>query len=124
MAKIEPKNGKYALGGSKDTDLEGIDHKKYNVFTEEEKLAEARQRYPNYTWFVSFSVTDKNDKVVRALPEYTIKLDRPDSDTFDLYYYLDGVAHPLPYENTDNKGNKKRIKAKLTVGDPPTGAYP
>lgn len=124
MAKVQPKNGKYELGGSKDTDLEGIDDKKYNVFTEEEKLAEARQRYPNYNWFVSFTITDKNDKVVRELPEYTMKLDRPDSATFDLYYYLDGVAHPLHYEDTDIKENKKRVKAKLNIGDPPTGSVP
>lgn len=124
MAKIEPKNGKYELGGSKDADLEGIDDKKYNVFTEEEKLAEARQRYPNYNWFVSYTITDKENKVVRDLPEYTIKLDRPDSATFELYYYLDGTAHPLTYEDTDNKGNKKRVKAKLDVGDPPTGSIP
>ena len=124
MAKIEPKDGKYELKGSKDVDLEGIDDKKYNVFTEEEKLAEARQRYPNYNWFVSYTITDKEDKVVRNLPEYTMKLDRPDSDNFQLYYYLDGTAHLFPHEDTDNKGNKKRVRAKLTVGDPPTGQYP
>lgn len=124
MAKIVPKNGKYELGGSKDADLEGIDDKKYNVFTEDEKLAEARQRYQSYNWFISYTITDKEDKVVRNLPEYTIKLDRPASDSFQLYYYLDGTAHPLSYEDTDNKGNKKRIKAKLTVGDPPAGSYP
>jgi hypothetical protein len=125
MAKIDPdKDGKYKLGGSKDTDLEGIDNKKYNVFTETEKLAEARQRYPTYTWFVSFTITDQNNKVVRELPEYTIKLDRPDSGTFELYYYLDGTAHLLPYEDAENKGNKKRVKAKLTVGDPPGGTVP
>lgn len=124
MAKIEPKNGKYELGGSKDADLEGIDDKKYNVFTEEVKLAEAKQRYPNYNWFVSYTITDKENKAVRDLPEYTIKLDRPDSDNFQLYYYLDGTAHPFAHEGAEDKGNKKRIKAKLTVGDPPNGIYP
>jgi hypothetical protein len=124
MAKIARKDGKYKLGDSKDTELEGIDDKKYNVFTETEKLAEAIQRYPNYNWFVSYTITDKEDKVVHTLPEYTIKLDRPDSGTFELYYYLDGIAHPFSYEDTATKGNKKRIKAKLRVGDPPTGHYP
>jgi hypothetical protein len=124
MAKVEPKNGKYELGGSKDVDLEGIDSKKYNVFTEEEKLAEARQRYPDYNWFVSFNITDKNDKVVRELPEYTIKLDRPDSATFELYYYLDGTAHSMAHEDTEDKGNKKRVKVRLTVGDPPGASVP
>jgi len=124
MAKVEPKDGKYQLGGSKDAELEGIDSKKYNVFTDEEKLAEARQRYPDYNWFVSYTVTNKEDKVVRNLPEYTMKLDSPDLENSKLYYYLDGTAHSLPYEGTENKGNKKRVKAKLSVGDPPTGYFP
>lgn len=124
MAKIEPKDGKYELGGSKDSDLEGIDDKKYNVFTEEEKLAEARQRYPAYNWFVSYTITDKNNKVVRELPEYTIKFDKPESADSRFYYYLDGSAHQVPYDDSDNKANKKRVKAKLTVGDPPAGSYP
>src|SRR5687768_10928807 len=105
MAKVEPKNGKYELGGRKDTELEGIDDKKYNVFTEDEKLAEAKERYPDYNWFISFTITDKNDKVVGELPEYTIKLDRPDSDSFQLYYYLNGTAHPFPYEDMETKAN-------------------
>jgi hypothetical protein len=124
MAKIEPKDGKHKLGGSKDTDLEGIDDKKYNVFTEEEKLAEARNRYPDYNWFVSYTITDKDDKVVRDVPEYTVKFDKPDSAESRLYYYLDGTAHPVQFDDTDNKENKKRVKAKLRVGDPPNGIYP
>lgn len=124
MAKIDPKDGKYKLGGSKDTELEGIDDKKYNVFTEEEKLAEAIQRYPNYNWFVSYTITDKDDKVVGSLPEYTMKFDKPDSKDSKLYYYLDGAAHPVNYEDAEDKNGKKRGKAKLTVGDPPNGFYP
>lgn len=124
MAKVDPRNGKYELGGPKDTDLEGIDGKQYDVFTEEEKLAEAKIRYPNYNWFVSFTINDKNGNVVRNLPEYTIEVDKPDSGTFDLYYYLDGTAHSLQYEDTDNKEGKKRVKAKLNIGDPPVGGVP
>ena len=129
MAKVEPKNGKYELGGSKDTDLEGIDDKKYDVFTDtsetNDKLQQARDAYPNYTWFTSYTIKDKQGNDVRTLDkEYTIKLDRPDSATFELYYYLDGTAHPLPHEDTDNKDNKKRVKANLKVGDPPAGSYP
>jgi hypothetical protein len=124
MAKVEPKDGKYNLGGSKDTDLEGIDSKKYDVFTEEEKLAEAINKYKNINWFVSFTIKDKNGNVVRDMPEYTIKLDRPNAESFQLYYYLDGTAHPLPHEDSDDKVNKKRVKAKLTVGDPPGGTVP
>jgi hypothetical protein len=124
MAKVEPKDGKYELGGSKDTDLEGIDDKRYNVFTEEEKLAEARQRYPNYNWFVSYTITDKEDKVVSSLPEYTIKFDKPASSESRLYYYLAGTAHPVGHEDAEDKGGKKRGKAKLSVGDPPNGFFP
>lgn len=124
MAKIEPKDGKYTLGGSKDTDLEGLDDKKYNVFTEEDKLAEARQRFPNYDWFVSYTITDKEDKVVSSLPEYTIKFDKPASSESRLYYYLDGTAHQVGFEDSEDKGSKKRGKAKLSVGDPPNGFFP
>ena len=31
--KIRPEQGRFKLGGSKDADLEGIDDKKYDVFT-------------------------------------------------------------------------------------------
>lgn len=124
MAHVEPKDSKYKLGDSKDTELEGIDDKKYNVFTEEKKLDEARKKHKNINWFVSYTIRDKDGKDVRTLPEYTIKLDKPDSEKFELYYYLDGTAYPLPYEDTDNKGSKKRVKAKLSIGDPPTGSVP
>lgn len=124
MAKVEPKDGKYKLDDSKDTELEGIDDKKYNVFTEEDKLANAKRDYPTYTWFVSYIIKDKDGNDVRNMPEYTIKLDRPDSEQFELYYYLDGTAYPLQFEDTDNKGSKKRVKAKLDIGDPPTGSFP
>ena len=124
MKKIDPKDGKYELDDSKDTELEGIDSKKYNVFTEEEKLAKARRDFPMYDWFVSYMMKDKDGKEVSSLPEYTMKLDKPDSPQSKLYYYLDGTAHLLAYEDTDAKENKKRVKAKLTIGDPPMGSYP
>ena|SRR5215213_1190579 len=124
MAKIDPKDGKYKLGDSKDAELEGIDSKKYDVFTEEEKLADARRDFPMYDWFVSYTIKEKDGKEVSSLPEYTMKLNKPDSPESKLYYYLDGTAHLLPYEDTDKKDNKKRVKAKLTVGDPPNGFYP
>jgi hypothetical protein len=123
MAKIEPKNGKYKLGDSRDTDLEGIDDKKYDVITDEEKLAAARRDFPGYTWFASYSITDKNGNVVRDLPEYTIKTDKPDAENVQLYYYLDQAANPLTYD-TEDKDGKKRIKAKLKLGDPPLGSVP
>ena len=125
MARIEPKDGKYRLGGSNDADLEGIDGRKYNVFTDEEKLREAKERYPDYHWFASYTITDKKNKVIRDLPEdYTLRLDRPDAKDFQLYYYFEGKAHPFSYEDSGMQGEKKRIKAKLKIGDPPTGHYP
>ncbi len=123
--KIDPdKDGKYKLGGSKDADLEGIDSKKYDVFTETEKLTEAQDKYKDIKWFVSFTIEDKNGNVVRDTPEYTMKIDKPDVESLQLYYYLDGIAHPLPHEDTNDKANKKRVKATLTIGDPPGGSVP
>lgn len=119
MAKIDPDNGKYKLHGSKDTDLEGIDSKKYDVFTETEKLAEAQDKYKNIDWFVSFTIKDKDGKTVGEMPEYTIKFDKPKEgdDNFKLYYYLGGTANEISHESE----NSKRAKAKLKVGDPPVG---
>jgi hypothetical protein len=124
MAKVNlDKDGKYKLRGSKDTDLEGIDDKKYDVFTEEEKLTEAKAHFPTYNWFVSFTIKDKDGNVVRDLPEYTIKFDKPDGDNLHLYYYLDEAANPLSHD-TEDKNGKKRVKAKLKIGDPPLGSVP
>jgi len=123
MAKVDPdKDGKYKLHGSKDTDLEGIDDKKYDVFTETEKLAEAQKNFSGYTWFASYTIKDKSGNVVRDLPEYTIKLDKT-ADDMKLYYYLDQAANPLSYD-TEDKDGKKRAKAKLKIGDPPLGSAP
>ena len=97
MAKVDPdKDGKYKLGGMKDSDLDGIDHKKYDVFTEEEKLAEAKVSYPDINWFVSFTIKDKDGNTVGEMPEYTIKFDKHNSESFQFYYYLDGTAHSQP----------------------------
>jgi hypothetical protein len=123
MARVEPKNGKHKLGDSRDTDLEDIDDKKYDVFTDDEKLAAARRDFPGYTWFASFTIKDKQGNVVRELSEYTIKFDDIDSGDFKLYYYLDQAANPLPYEK-ENKDGKKKVKAKLRIGDPPIGTVP
>ena len=123
MPKVDPdKDGKYKLGGSKDADLEGIDSKKYDVFTETEKLAEAQHNYGHINWFASFTIKDKNGNTVGEMPEYTIKFDKPKEgdDNFELYYYLGGSANKIPHDSENNK----RAKAKLTVGDPPTGSVP
>ena len=121
MAKVDPdKDGKYKLGGSKDADLEGIDHKKYDVFTETEKLGNAQRDFPNYNWFISFTIKDKNGNTVGDMPEYTIKFDKPTAENFEFYYYLDGKVYPIPHQSE----NDKRAKAKLRVGDPPSGTVP
>lgn len=125
MAKIDPKDGKYQLGDSKDTELEGIDDKKYDVFTETTKLEEAERNYRHINWFVSFTIKDKDGNDVQTLDkEYTIKLDKSDVEKFELYYYLSGTAYPFQYDDTDDKESKKRVKAKLIVGDPPVGSVP
>lgn len=125
MAKIQPRNGKYELRGPRDTDLEGIDSKKYDVFTDDEKLANAQRDYPTYHWFASYTIKDKDGKEVRELPhDYTIRLDRPDSENFQLYYYFEGQAYSFSHQDAEDKGNKKRVKAKLKIGDPPTGYFP
>lgn len=133
MAKIDPdKDGKYNLGDSEDTILEDIDSKKYDVYTEEEKLGQAQSdpKYPKYVWFVSFTITDKNGKAVDKLDkDYSIKLNELPSGS-QLYYYVPGTppqygtAYPLQFDPSENKDSKKRIKAKLKDGDPPIGHYP
>jgi hypothetical protein len=119
MAKIEMRNNRYGLGGSKDTDLEGIDGSRYDVMTDETKLAEAQSAYPNYDWFASFTVADKSGQPVDSVPEYTVEFDKPASG--QLYYYYKGSARSLSYADANDKGKKKRVRAKLTVGDPPIG---
>lgn len=123
MAQVEPKDGKYKLGDSWDTDLEGIDAKKYDVFTEHDKLEEAKNKYRDYKWFVSYTIKEKDGKNVRNLPEYKIKFNKPTEERVALYYYFEGTAYQFPYE-TEEKDGKKKIEATLTIGDPPVGHYP
>ena len=132
MAQIEPKDGKYELGGSKDTDLEGINERKYSVFTADDKLAAAQRDYPSsegWTWFASYTI-EENGHSVNELDEYTVKFNKPDRADSKLYYYLEGsegkkgTVHPVNFNDAGNKGNKKRVKAALKIGDPPLGTYP
>jgi hypothetical protein len=58
------------------------------------------------------------------VPEYTVKFDKPDSSESKFYYYLDGTVHQVQYDDAEDKGNKKRVKVRLNVGDPPNGVYP
>ena len=117
--KIKEKNGKYYLGGSKETDLIGVDNSKYDVYTTDKNLDAAKRDYPNYDWFVCYTIKDKSGKQVGSMPAYTIKFNKPASG--NLYYYYNGSAHQISYSDTENKGNKRRVKATLTIGDPPIG---
>ena len=119
MAQVNPTNGRYELGGSKDVDLDGINDNDYDVFTDEDKLKSAQAAYPDYDWFVSYTIKDKAGNDVRDLPEYSLKFDRPAKGT--LYYFLDGRAHLINYGDAEDKGDQRRAAAKLTVGDPPVG---
>jgi len=123
MAPVKPKDGKYKLGDSWDTDLEGIDESKYDVFTDQDKLEEARKKYGDYKWFVSYTIKEKDGKNVRSLSEYTIRFNKPAEDKVTLYYYLEGTAYQFPYDREEKDG-KKKIQATLTVGDPPIWHYP
>jgi hypothetical protein len=123
MAKVDPdKDGKYKLGGSRDTDLEGIDSKKYDVFTDTEKLAEAQDKFKDVNWFVSYTITHKDGTKVDEMPEYKIKFNKPkeDDNSFELYYYLGGDRYSLNHQSE----NSKRAVAKLNLGDPPVGGVP
>src|SRR6266508_6069822 len=113
MAKVKVNHaaGKFALSGPKDTDLEGIDDNTYNVFTEDTKLAKAQTDFPNYTWFVSYTIEYKAGGNVAQLPnEYTITFNKPDRDDSKLYYYLSGSGnnkgsvHEVGYASTTSKG--------------------
>ena len=121
MGQVNPNNGnKYALGGTKDTDLDGIDSNTYNVFTDDEKLANAQRDFPNYSWFASYAVKDKNGNPVGTMPAYKLKFDKPESGK-KLYYYLNGAVTQVQYEDDSDKNGKKRVKATMTIGDPPIG---
>jgi hypothetical protein len=121
MGKVDKdkQSGRYPLGGSKDADLEGIDETLYDVYTDEEKLAKANKDFPKYVWFTSFTIKDKSGKIVEKMPEYVLKFDRPVSG--NIYYYLNGQVFQLTPDNAEDKGKRKRVKVKLTVGDPPVG---
>jgi hypothetical protein len=130
-------DGKHQLGGSKDAELEGL-APKYSVFTDEEKLNAAERDFPRsqgYTWFTSFTIKENGNDVRGDLTtEYTLKFDKPDDNPdgtrAKLYYYLQGdrgkkgTIHEIQFSDTDNKGNKKRVKANLRIGDPPVGTVP
>jgi hypothetical protein len=120
MGKVEKdkQSGRHSLGGSKDADLEGIDDTLYDVFTDEEKLANAKRDYPKYDWFTSFTVKLKQGKQPKPLA-YTLKFDKPTSGT--VYYYMNGQAFALTQSDAEDKDNRKRVKVTLTVDDPPVG---
>jgi hypothetical protein len=120
--KINKSDGKYKLGGSKDTDLEDLDDSQYDVFDSDKNLAEAQSKFQNIDWFACFTIKDKAGNPVGTMPAYTIKFDKPASG--NLYYYTpdnNGTANPISYSDTDKKGKKNRVKATLTIGDPPIG---
>lgn len=119
MGKINPSGDKYGLGGSKDTDLDGIDSNTYDVFTDDDKLADARRDFSTYDWFASYTVKYKNGGQVGTMPAYKLKFDKPASGK--LYYYLNGNVYEVGYEDDGEKNGKKRVKATMTIGDPPVG---
>lgn len=121
--RIRPQNGKYKLDDPRDTDLEGISDQEYDVFTDDEKLDAARKAFPGYTWFASYTITDKQGDIVREVPEYSIYFNPPDASDFLVYYYLDQAANPVSHKIEERNG-KKRVRVKLRLGDPPMGTVP
>ena len=117
--KIEQKDGKYGLGGSKDTDIEGVDTSTYDVYTTDKNLDDAKKNYPSFDWFACFTIKDKSGNQIDSIAAYTIKFDKPVSGNF--YYYYNGSAHQVATSDDVDKGGKKRVKVTLTVGDPPIG---
>lgn len=115
--RVNPSNGRFGLGGSRDTDITDLDPGQYDVFTTDKNLAAARAAFPNYDWFACFSVKDKQGNYANV--NYTVTFNKPASG--NLYYYLNGNVHALQYTDTNNKGSQARVKATLNVGDPPIG---
>ena len=132
MAQVHPENGKYKLGGSKDTDLEGIKEDKYQVFTDDDKLADAQSDYPDYKWFASYTIKEGGNDVRELPEEYTITFNKPErtpgKSAPELYYYLKGSGNSkgnvYRVNHEDMPGNSGRARAKLKVGDPPLGTFP
>jgi hypothetical protein len=120
---------RFELRDSKNTVLEGVDSDQYDVFTETSKLAKARAKQRDYTWFVSFLIKKKGEtRPTGDSLNYTVKFDRPgkDDDPVRVYYYLDDtdtVHEVTDYQTEDNRG-KKIIRFTLTSGDPPLSTVP
>lgn len=116
--KVSKNNeGKHVLGGQKNAELEGVSQE-YEVFTTDKNLQAAKDKYPSYDWFACFSVKDKAGNYANIT--YTLKFDKP-AEGKKLYYFLNDSAHEIAFTNAEDQKNKKRVKATLTVGDPPVG---
>ena len=110
-------------GFDPDLDIEVKAQGDYEVYSKE---IPAPVRHPRDTqgrtikWFNAFGVRDKdgNDADV----EYTVTLQKLPENT--QLYYLDkngrDVHEITNFENADDK----HIRFTLSIGDPPTGAYP
>lgn len=128
MAKI-PGDKRYLAGSAKydsfspDLEIEVKVPGNYEVYA---KDLPAPTKHPRDTegrtikWFNAFGVRDKdgNDADV----QYTVTLDKLPPNT--QLYYLDknkkDVHEITEFEQVDNK----KVRFTLSIGDPPTGAYP
>ncbi len=115
--KVNPSNGIWSLGGTRDTDISGISADQYEVYTADDKLANAKADFPDYDWFTAFSVNVKGGG--SASVTYTLTFNKPASG--NLYYYLNKKVYPVQYSAAPNKGSQARVQASLKVGDPPIG---
>ncbi len=115
---VQASNEKHSLGSSRDAELEGLDPAKYDVFLTDKNLDAAKAAYPSYDWFVCFRVKDKQGKDANV--PYTLTFNKPPAGAV-LYYYVNGPATQLTYTDGPGKGNQPRVRAQLSVGDPPIG---
>jgi hypothetical protein len=114
----------------KNTDIE-IDTSNYEVDDSDKNLVDAKNEADrqNLTidWFACYSIKDKNNNQVKEITGgYTIKFDKPDSGDKLYYYYKDnnnnGHLEYVNFSDAGTENNRQRVKATLTIGDPPIGS--
>lgn len=115
---VQPSNGIHSLKSARDAEIEGINPDTHDVFLTDKNLEAAKAAYPDYDWFVSFSVKDKQGNFANV--PYTLTFNKPLAGAV-LYYFLNGTAVQLAYTDGPSKGSQARVRAQLSVGDPPIG---
>ena len=116
--KVTPHGRVFNLGGSADTDIEGLDPDAVDVSTTDKNLADAQKAYPNYDWFIDFNVRVKNSSDY-STASYTLKFNKPASGK--IYAYYNKTLHELTPSDAGTKGGRNRVQVTWNVGDPAIG---